>query len=295
MAAVTTGTNNEKAARAIVPGLLVVCALAASACIIDNRPSGPEQVDPAAFSWNAPVDAGSTVFVRNTNGSVKVMPATGGNVTVTAEVRWRRGDPKKDVKFETAHDAAGVTVCALWGEGTCSSGAYKTASTKLGDKILGHGTDAEVNFTVNVPTGVKVDVFTVNGSIGIAATAPVFARTANGSIKVATSVGPVDAETINGDVDVRMTTLTGDGPVRAHSVNGTVAAYVPEKVNGLVDISSVLGSISSDIDGLVKKGDGKDISGTVGTGGRKISVGTVTGEASLHTLKSDGTVAAPKP
>jgi hypothetical protein len=296
MPAVQTGSNNEKAARAIAYGLLVFGSAFSSACIIDTRSSGPEQVDPAAFSWNAPIDAGATVYVRNTNGSVKVMPATDGNVKVTAEVRWHRGDPKKDVQFLTSHDhdKGNATICAIWGEGTCSEGQYKVTNSKLKDKILGHGSDAEVNFTVYVPTGVKVDAFTVNGSIGAAATAPVTARTANGSIKVATSVGPVDAETANGDVDIRMTTLGADGPVRAHSINGSVAAYLPEKFDGQVDISSVLGALSSDYAGLVKKGDDKDMSGTIGIGGRKVTVGTVTGDAALRRLKADGTVAAPK-
>ena len=291
MPATTMPSNRQKAVRVTAFGLLVVCAISASAC---DSHSGPQQVDPAAFSWNAPVSAPQTVYLRNTNGSVEVKPATDGNVKVTATVKWRRGDPKKDLKFETAHDAGGVTVCAIWGEGSCGAGSYKTTSSKLSDKILDHGTDAEVDFIVYVPTGVKVDAFTVNGSIGVASTAPVFARTANGSIKVATSVGPVDAETINGEVDVRMTTLSGDGPVRAHTVNGSAAAYLPEKFDGMVDISSVLGGLTSDFAGLVKKGEDKDLSGTVGTGGRKVEVGTVTGSAALHKLNEDGTVAAPK-
>ncbi len=297
MPAVTKDSIEQKAARTMAHGLLFVGALSASACIIDTHSSGPLQIDPAAFSWNAPVNAGTTVFVRNTNGSVKVMPATDGNVKVTAEARWHRGDPKQDVKFIADHnqDSGNTTICAIWGEGTCNEGKYKTTTTKLSDKILGHGTDAEINFTIYVPTGVKVDVFTINGSIGTAATAPVKARTANGSIKVATSVGPVDAETANGDVDVRMTTLGADGTVRAHSINGSVAAYLPAKFDGSVDISSVLGSLTSDYPGLVKKGQDKDLSGTIGIGGRKVEIGTVTGDAALHQLKADGTVGTPKP
>ena len=297
MPAVTKGSIERKAARTMAHGLLFVGALSASACILDSNSSAPLQVDPGAFAWNAPVNAGTTVFVRNTNGSVKVMPTTGANVRVIAEARWHRGDPKQDVKFITDHNqnSGNTTICAVWGAGSCTEGNYTIKNNKLSDKILGHSTDAEINFTIYVPTGVKIDVLTANGSIGAAATAPVKARTANGSIKVATSVGPVDAETVNGDVDVRMTTLGADGLVRAHSINGSVAAYLPEKFDGNVDISSVLGGLSSDYPGLVKKGENKDLSGTIGAGGRKVEIGTVTGEAALHQLKADGTVSAPKP
>src|SRR5665213_1125819 len=109
----TMPANSRKAARAAAFGLLAVCALSAGGCL--ERSSGPEQVDPAAFSWNAPLSPPKTLFVRNTNGSIEVKPSTDGNVKVTAEVRWRRGDPKKDLKFETSNDAGGITVCAIWG------------------------------------------------------------------------------------------------------------------------------------------------------------------------------------
>ena len=292
MPAVAIRFCDQRAVRAAAFGLLAITALSSGACSVSSR--GPEKVDPAAFAWNAPVSAPATVFVRNTNGSVEVKPSADGNVRVTAEVRWRRGDPKRDLRFETSNDANGPTICALWGPGgNCSPSGYRSNGSGVSGKLMGKGTDANVSFTVYVPAGVKVDAYTVNGSIGVAAAAPVMARTMNGTIKVATSVGPVDAETVNGDVDVRMTTLGADGPVRARSVNGAVAAYVPEKFDGSVEISSVLGGISSDFAGSPMKDGDKEFTATVGKGGRKVDIGTVTGSAALHKLKADGTVAAP--
>ena len=290
MPAVTSGSYRGKAVRVAASGLLAVAAMLAVACYAG---SGAEKVDPAAFSWNAPVSAPATVFLRNMNGSVEVKPATGGNVSVTAEVRWKRGDPKRDLRFETVNGANGPTICALWGGGTCSASGYHTTGSSLSRRLLGHGTDANVTFTVYVPTGVKVDASTMNGSIGVAATAPVMARTVNGTIKVATSVGPVDAETVNGNVDVRMTTLGADGPVRAHSVNGSVSAYLPEKFDGTVEMSTVLGRLTSDFSGGVLPIEEKKFSAALGTGGRKVDIGTVTGEAALHKLNANGVVVAP--
>jgi hypothetical protein len=289
MPAVAKGSFGRKAVRVTAFGLLAAGALPAAAC---RSSSGAEQVDPAAWAWNAPVNPPATVFVRNTNGSVEVRPATDGNVRVTAEVRWKRGDPKRDIKFTTANGANGVAICALWGKGTCGASNYRS-TVSLTDKFLGHSTDATVAFTVYVPAGVKVDAFTVNGSIGVAATAPVKARTINGTIKVATSVGPVDAETVNGDVDARMTTLGEDGPVRARSVNGSATAYLPEKFDGAVELSTVLGSLASDFGGEGMKAGEKSFTATLGAGGRKVDVGTVTGSAALRKLKADGTVVAP--
>lgn len=293
MSAVKARTNGERAVRAAASGLLAIASLSAAACVIDAR-SGPEQDDPAAFTWTGPVTAPATVFVKNTNGSVEVRPATDGNVRVTADVRWRRGDPKKDIQFRAIPSAEGVTICAIWGKGDCSPTEYHATTTGLlVSHPFAHGTDANVAFTIYVPTGVKVDAFTINGSIGVAATAPVKARTVNGTIKVATSVGPVDAETVAGSVDVRMTTLSGDGPVRAHAVTGSVSAYLPQKFDGTVDMASVVGSVTSDFPGALDKNGGKKFTATLGSGIRTVDIATVTGSASLHSLKPDGTVAMP--
>jgi len=282
----------EKGVRTRACALLVVGAVALNACIIDGH-SGPLQDDPAAFSWNAPVSAPATVFVRNTNGSVEVRPSADGNVRVTADVKWHRGDPKKDLKFEAFTGASGVTICALWDGGKCSPTQYKSTADGVTKNLLNHGTDATVTFTVFVPTGVKVDALTINGSIGIAATAPVKAQTINGSIKVATSVGPVEGGTVNGSVDIRMTTLSGDGPVRAQTVTGSAAAYLPEKFDGSVDISSAIGGIKSDFPGNTSTDGDKKFTAVLGTGRRTIEIATVTGSAELHKLKADGTVATP--
>ena len=293
MPAVSTGSSNGKAARGTAFGLLVVAAVAVTACFGDSR-GGPEQDNPTAWTWNAPVSAPATVFVRNTNGSVEIKPATGKNVEVTADVRWRRGDPKRDVTFQGKSSPNGnVIICAIWNDGSCSESKYEVKKPGFSIGPFSQGTDASVKFTVYVPAGVKVDVMTMNGSIGAAATAPVKARTVNGTIKIATSVGPVDAETVNGDVDVRMTTLGGDGPVRARAVTGSVAAYLPEKVDGTVDMESVIGNTVSDFPGSKSADDNKKFTATLGTGGRTVDIGTVTGSASLRKLKADGTVANP--
>jgi len=287
MPAVRIDSYETKAGRIMALGLLVAGTMAAGAC----KSRGPEHVDPAAFAWNAPLGAPATVYIRNTNGGVEVRPSTDGNVRVTAEVRWRRGDPKREIKFQAVNGANSVTICALWEGGTCEPAKYHSGSSGLG--LFGNRTDASVKFTVLVPTGVRVDAFTVNGSVGVAATAPVVAQTVNGTIKVATSVGPVDAETVNGNVDVRMTTLGAEGPVRAHTVTGTASAYLPAKFDGVVDISSTIGNVSSEFDGVSGTGEAKHLSGIVGAGGRRVDVGTVTGSASLRRLNADGTVAAP--
>jgi len=255
--------------------------------------SSAEKYDPSVWTWKGELKSG-TIHIRDLNGSVEVKPATDANVSVVASARWHRGNPKNDVKYQVASSGSDVTICALWDEGTCSpTGSYTTHGNFL-SKFLRKKNDVAVSFTVLVPTGVQVDVLTVNGGISVFATAPVKARSVNGGIKVATAVGPVDAETVNGSVDARMTTLSGDGPIRAKTVNGTARLYVPQTLDGDVSIETMNGSLVSDFALAGAEGNTRrHLRGTVGKGGRRVEAFSLNGGSAVHMLNADGTVATP--
>lgn len=268
-------------------------ALCATGCV-----GGSEHVDPNAFSWSAPMAAPGELHLRNMNGRIDVKPATDGNVTVTAETRWHRGNPKKDVRFVAVPNGNDFTVCALWGKGTCTADNYNTSGNSVMRSLFSGGSgDATVNFTVYVPTGVKVDVFDLNGSVSVLATAPVKAKGINGNIKVGTSVGPVEATTINGSVDARMTTLSGDGLVKVETMNGNASAYVPATFDGSVHVTTTNGRTGSDFALTVAGGSSRSntLDGTVGAGTRRVEVKSVNGSAWLRKLNADGTVSGVTP
>jgi hypothetical protein len=210
-------------------------------------------------------------------------------VHVVASASWRKGNPARDMHFAVVPSGNDVTICALWGNGTCTANSYHS-STRLLNRILGHTTDATVILTVYLPPRLLVDASTVNGDVIVTASAPVRAHTINGGIKVGTAVGPVDAVTVNGNVDVRMTTLSGTGPVRAESVTGSVSAWLPDTLNADVSLASVTGSVTADY-GL--EGGKNKITATIGSGGRNVSVKSVTGSARLGRLAADGSIAKP--
>jgi len=283
-----------KAVRIVGFGLLALGTLSATGCSFHS--SGPEKVDLNAFAFERELSAPGTVTIRSLNGPIDVKPATGSTLSVTAETRWRRGNPKRDLKFVAQSNGNDVLICAIWGRGDCTKEGSRRGGTggiSMGG-LFKKGTDASVHFTVNVPAGLKVNVVTVNGGVNVASTAPVYARTVNGNIKVGTAVGPVDAETVNGSVDARMTTLSGDGPVRAHTLNGTAVAFLPSTFDANVNVQTVNGSAASEF-AFAAGGDGTrrtQINGVIGTGGRSVDVRSVNGSAFLRRLNADGTVAA---
>lgn len=285
-----------KAIRVVGFGLLALGTLSASGCVF--RSSGPEKVDLNAWSYNRELTAPGTITIRSLNGAIDVKPATGNTLQVTAETRWRRGDSKRDLKFVAEASGNDVLICALWGRGNCSGENYKAGGGHSVSfrSFFRKGTDANVHFTVLVPAGFKVNVVTVNGGVNVTSSAPVYARTINGSIKVGTAVGPVDAETVNGSVDARMTTIGGEGPVRAGTINGSAVAFLPASFDGEVDVKTVNGSVASEFAFAASDEGSKrhHLSGILGAGGREINISSVNGSAFLRRLNADGTVAAGK-
>jgi len=285
----TSTAARHKVMQVAAVAILPLLSLSSVACFR----GGMQHVDPNLWEWSGALAAPGELHLRNMNGAIDVKPATDGNVRVTAEARWRRGNPKRDINFVVASSGSDVSICAVWGHGTCTATDYSTSANSFLKSFLSRsGTDATVKFTVYVPTGVKVDAYTMNGGVSVLATAPVKAHTTNGNVKVGTAVGPVEASSVNGSVDARMTTLSGDGPVKVGTVNGTASAYLPTDFTGAVHVSTANGSAGSDFALTVSGSQSRnEVDGTIGSGGRRVEVESVNGGAWLRRLNADGTVA----
>jgi len=265
--------------------LLIALSVAATAC-------HQQKDDKNVFSWSRELAPGGTLRVRDLNGTITVVPATDGKTArVQAAAHWRRGDPKRDLKFVALSEGNDATICVHWGTGTCTATEYTNRRAGgLSSWFMKKSTDASVDFTVEVPAGTKVDVSTANGELSVTAQAPVLAKTVNGSVHVATAIGPVAATTVNGSVDVRMTTLGGEGDIRAETTNGDASAYVPQKLDANVTLRTTNGDVTNAF-GLVATGSRKNlVEGVLGTGSRVISVRTTNGSATLGALDAMGKI-----
>ncbi len=256
---------------------LTACAPAFSSAFAQQRESG------APWQWSGDIAKDRTVFVRNLNGAVRVEQGTGSKVEVTAVKHWRTGDPE-EVKITVEQIGSGkgdVLICALWREGDrCNEDGYHSGRNSWG---FGHSNDTNVEFTVRLPAGVRMDGRTVNGSVEIdGATASVVARTVNGGVTARSTGGPVSAETVNGSINVRTASLTDDHS-SYKTVNGSITVELAASSNVNLDMSTVNGSVSSDypitIEGTISR---KHIRGTMGTGGPTVRLSTVNGSIRLR-------------
>lgn len=272
--------------RAITHSLLAATAITLAAC---GGEAGPLQERERAFVWEGTATPGMTVRVRDMNGDIVVEPSPDSIVRVVADIAWRRGDPSKSLHFTGSRVGNDVLVCAVWGDGTCSVDNY-TSNFNFSRGV----TDAKVHFKIAVPAGVKLELRAVNGDITAAASAPVEARTTNGDVLVATAAGPVRGETTSGDVDLRMSSLTGSDSVIAKSMNGSVFVYLPEKAAATIDLATTNGAVSTDFEVLVTgEPSRRRLRATLGAGTHPVHLRTLNGDAALRRLDAEGRSATP--
>ena len=242
------------------------------ASIFQDLVQGPART--SEFRWQGRVPAGKTIEIKGVNGSIQATGSSGDQVEVVATRRGRRSDPES-VQIKTLEHDGGITVCALYPSSDperpneCLPGSRGRMNSK--------NNDVNVEFVVKVPAGVRLYARTVNGAIGASGlTAHADAETVNGSVKIETT-GVARAQTVNGSVEASMGRADWSSDLEFKTVNGSIRVTLPRTASTTVDAETVNGSIVSDFevsDGTVTR---RRLKGTIGGGGRAMSLETVNG------------------
>jgi hypothetical protein len=237
------------------------------------------QQDRTRFDWTRALAAGKTLEIIGVNGGIVAEGGSGREVEVHATKRGHKSDPAS-VTFEVVEHPDGVTICAMYPAGDrrpneCLPGGKGRSSTR--------NNDVEVEWTVKIPAGVRFAGRTVNGRVearGLAA--PAVARTVNGSIFIETTSW-AEASTVNGSVTARLGRADWDGEKAFTTVNGSITLSLPADAGFEVQASNVNGSLSTDFPLTIQgKWGPRRMSGTVGTGGRRLSMSSVNGNLELR-------------
>ncbi len=247
---------------------------------------GADRVEHNAFSWQGRVPAGRWLYVRNLNGPIRVESTSGDQVLVTADrVTHGDADPRQ-VRFvvQKADDGQGMVLCALWNaQSTCDERGYHNERNSNGWEGNRQGW-VSAAFTVRVPTGVKLDVATVNGGLDVrGATAEVVANTVNGSVRAETDGGPVSARTVNGSVWARMSDAGSAHDLDFATTNGSVTVEMPSSLGAEVELSTVNGRVGTEFPvTLSGRIDPRRLRATIGDGSRHVRLRTVNGSVDLR-------------
>ena len=142
-----------------------------------------------------------------------------------------------------------------------------------------------VAFELQVPRKADIRVDATNGGIIVEdVRGRIDAHTVNGGIVLGDVNGDIRGETVNGGVRAELSSEKWDGPgLELKTVNGGVALAVPNGFSGELDARTANGGISVDfpitISGLINSR--RQIRGTLGSGGARISLSAVNGGISI--------------
>lgn len=234
----------------------------------------------ADFHWSGKLAAGQRLEIKGVNGSIHATGTSSGTADVSARKHARRSDVASvQIKVVTTPEA--VTICAVYPtpddadqDNDCEQGRHWHSNTRDNDVV--------VDFTIQVPAGSDFDGHTVNGDVeatGLGGNTEV--NTVNGSIDVSTT-GYAEAETVNGSIRATMGKADFDD-AEFRTVNGGITLTMPADLNTEVRAETVNGDLDSDWPVTITgKWGPRRMHGTIGKGGRTLTLGTVNGDIRLR-------------
>jgi hypothetical protein len=244
-----------------------------------NGASAP-QAQSDDFQWRRALAAGKTIEIVGINGSIEASGTGGREVEVLAVKRGRKSDPET-VRIDVVEHADGVTICAVYPTpprrepNECREGGKGRHNT--------NNNDVQVTWTIRIPDGVKFTGRTVNGEVvARRLTAEAEVHSVNGNITVETASWATGT-TVNGSINARIGRADWRGDAEFDTVNGAITVDLPSGADLEVDAATVNGSMSTDFPLTVRgKWGPRRMSGTIGQGGRTLSLSTVNGSMNLR-------------
>jgi hypothetical protein len=236
------------------------------------------------YRWSGRVAAGREVEVMGISADIEATGTSGGEVEVTA-TGLRDG-----ARIEMEQHGGNLTFCVVHaglrrtGEGRCSQEGR-------GDRHH-RGWRENVEVHVRVPAGVRFSASTVSGDVRVEdLRADVEAHSVSGDVHVSTT-GSVEAGSVSGDLELTMGRLPRTGSLEFRTVSGDVDITLPRNAGAELRASTLSGDIDSDfpleMSGRDRGGRGFHVEvgrrarGTIGDGGPRLEVETVSGDISVH-------------
>jgi len=231
------------------------------------------------FRWRGSIPQGQSIEIKGVNGDVIAEPSGSNDVEVVAEKHARRDDPES-VRIDVVPHKGGVTVCAVYP--SRAGAAPNECRPGEGGRMNVQNNDVTVRFIVRVPAGVTFVGRTVNGQVeATRLNGDLDLTTVNGSITFSTTA-TARASTVNGSIRGEMGRADWSDRLEMSAVSGGITLTLPSTLSTDVHATTVNGDISSDFPVTMRgRIDRQRLEGTIGGGGRMLSLDSVNGSIIL--------------
>jgi len=230
-------------------------------CDIEDLDFGGSERYTQDFHYSYPLQAGGTISVDNSNGSVEISGWDQNTVDISGTKYARTPELRDLLKIEVDH----------------SPNSIQIRTVRPSDR---HG-NMGARYVIKVPRRTQLDrIVSSNGSLhALDLEGPARLRTSNGAVRVENLAGSLDAQTSNGaievqDVDGSANLRTSNGRVRADDVHGAVEAHTS---NGGIHVS------------LEKPETGRAIKLETSNGGIDLTMAAVN-QNDIHVSTSNGSI-----
>jgi len=265
----------------------ITCALAALALstVAGTAALGAQE---DTFEWSGRMAEGRTLEVKGIVGNIHAVLASGDQAQVVARKRGRRGD-FDEVAVEVEETRNGYVICAVYGSWNHGQGQCLPENRDRDRDRERHRNvdiDVDVEFEVRVPAGVEFQGGMVSGGIEVRdLRSQVDVSTVSGDIFVSSSE-MVWANSVAGDIEIEMGNFEWDD-MDFSTVSGDITLWLPESFAADIDFNSLSGDFETDFDLTIRnrrerRWIGTDLEGTIGGGGRELSINTVSGDVELR-------------
>ena len=235
------------------------------------------------FTWSGDIAPGATVKVRNIDGAIAILASPTNKLTVDAVIVNAAPGAVEVKQAMSGHDVVFCTLLGTHTGDTCDEGKHGHIRTFSPWTLFNHRHTITVRYTVHVPSGVTVDVETVNGRIAAQNIAGnVRAETVNGDVVVSTTNGTVNAETVNGSIIASMAQLPDSGDVHLETVNGSITSLIPEGIGGSILLENTNGTLTANYPhATTDSADKHYLRIKLDEGARRVRLETVNGSVNL--------------
>lgn len=187
------------------------------------------------FEKNVPFDPGGELTLDNMNGSVEIRSWSKAEVGIWARIKVEGRDRDE---AEELYESVNIEV-----EETSGRVAIYTDAPRN----LGRGRQISVEYEINVPEEIDLDVRTVNGGVDVrTVTGHIRLRTTNGSVEAVGLHGNVQAGTTNGRVEVELLAYDGEDDLEFTTTNGSIRVTLPKDIRGEMEARTTNGHIETD-------------------------------------------------
>ena len=240
--------------------------------------SSPRVMAQNEFHWQGAITPGGAIEINGIFGSIRAEATSGSEVEVVAIKHAKRSNPD-EVQIRMLKHDGGVTICAVYPRGdpgepnVCEPGGGKSHT---------HNNDVRVDFTVRVPSGVRLIARTVDGNVEAALLdGNVEAYSVLGNIRISTA-GYARAQTITGSITASLGNANWPGQIVFETITGEITLTLPARSNTELHAESITGVISTEFPLTVQASVGpRGMNGTIGNGGRRLLLKTINGDIKL--------------